>query len=365
MKVKDITAAIDELAPPGWAFPEDPIGLAIGDPEMTVKAVLIALTVTRQAFDTAQQAGAQLIVSHHPLLWEPLTALRTDHPATRLCLDLAATNMACFSAHSNLDVAPKGVNGCLADQLKLNSTIPLIPAPHVKMVKLVTFVPESHLAGVREAVCAAGAGVIGDYTHCSFSTPGVGTFRPGARTTPFSGKKGQLNEEPEWRFEVLVPLARLTRVLGALHETHPYEEPAFDILGVENIDKNVGLGRIGELSSDMTLRRFADTVRKQLDIPHVRVVGDLDSRTRVVAVMGGAGGKYVDELPSYVDVFVTGDVGYHDARTALDRNIAVIDAGHAALEKWGAAAIAGHLRHTFKKLPITLLDEYEMFQPIP
>jgi len=205
MKVGEIGSYLEKLAPPAWAYSWDRTGLSVGNPNSTVRGVVVALTVTREVFDIARRAKANLIVSHHPLIWEPLSALRTDDPHTALCLDLAKAGIACFAAHTNLDVAPNGVNAVLAERLGLCDVDSLISVPHAGLVKLVTFVPESHLAAVRDAVCAAGAGVIGEYTHCSFSSPGVGTFLPGTKAQPFSGRKHIVNEEPERRFEILVP----------------------------------------------------------------------------------------------------------------------------------------------------------------
>ncbi|MDZ4860649.1 MAG: Nif3-like dinuclear metal center hexameric protein, partial [Candidatus Hydrogenedentes bacterium] len=230
MTVQDVCNVMDALAPPALAYSWDRCGLHTGEPDMEVRGVLVALTVTREAFDAARRARAQLIVSHHPLIWEPLKTLRADDPHTRLCLDIAEAGIACFAAHTNLDVVPGGVNTAIAERLKLRNVSPLLPAPQASQLKLVTFVPDTHLAAVRDAVCRAGAGVIGEYSFCSFSAPGIGTFLPGEKSDPFSGRKQVINEEHERRFEILVPRARTAKVLDALRDAHPYDEPAYDLV---------------------------------------------------------------------------------------------------------------------------------------
>jgi len=362
MKVRDICRVIENFAPPALAYEWDRIGLSIGDPDASVAHVLVALTVTPQAVQRAIRTRAGMIVSHHPLIWDPLRNLRADNPDAKLCLDIATAGIACFSAHTNLDIAPGGVNDLLADKLGLVNRAPLIAVPQGGQVKLVTFVPEAHLAVVRDAVCAAGAGVIGDYTHCTFSAPGVGTFRPGTAAKPFSGTRNQVNEEPERRFEALVPTARIGGVLDALKRAHPYEEVAYDIITLENKDPRVGIGVRGEIPAPATLDAFAATVRENLKLTHVRVVGNAKRRIRTVAVLGGAGGSQVRDVPTGIDVFVTGDIGYHDAQAAQQRGLALIDAGHAGTEKCVVPLLAGLLKKHFRKLRITTYNEPEVFR---
>ena len=364
MTVQDVCSAVDALAPPGLAFEGDRIGLLIGSPNAQVTRVLVTLTVDRQAFQKAHRLGAELIVAHHPIIYQPLAALRTDDPDTRLCLDLANAGIACFAAHTNLDVAPGGVNTVLAERLGLTDTSPLLPAPGANQVKLVTFVPESHLPAVRTAICEHGAGVIGDYTHCTFSAPGVGTFLPGEKARPFSGGKCAVNEEPEQRFEVLVTRARLSEVLAALKQAHPYEEVAHDIVQLENRDPDIGLGRRAVLPRATTLGAFARHVQAALKVPHVRMVGPSKQRVKAVGVLGGAGGSEVHAMPGGLDVLVTGDLGYHDALAAQSRGLGVVDAGHSGTEKWVVPGLAKYLRGKFKKLRVSTHVERDVFHAV-
>lgn len=364
MKARDIIEAMDQWAPPALAYEWDKAGLATGSPKQNVTKVLTCLTVTRETFSAARRAKADMIVAHHPLIWEPLQTLRTDNPQARLCLDIADAGIACYSAHTNLDVVPGGVNHILADRLGLNHVAPLFPPPHAEEFKLVTFVPESHLAKVRDAVSAAGAGVIGDYTHCSFSAPGTGTFRPGKDATPYAGGKFQVNQEPELRFETLVPKSRFAEVVNALLKAHPYEEVAYDLVELHATDPSISLGLRGELSRAVSLSTFATRVRDALEISHVRIVGDPKAKVRTVAVMGGAGGDSAARVPDDVDVYVTGDVKYHDALDARERGLSIIDAGHHGTEKWIVPAMADYLKKNVKGLKVSAYIEPDPFKAI-
>lgn len=364
MTVQEVCDVVDSLAPRGLAYSWDRCGLHTGDPDDDVRCVLVTLTITREAYAAARRARAQMIVTHHPLIWEPKKTLRSDDPHTKLCLDIAEAGIACYGAHTNLDVVSGGVNTAIADRLKLRDTSPLLPVAQAQQLKLVTFVPATHLAQVRDAVCKAGAGVIGDYTHCSFSGPGTGTFLPNEKSDPFSGKRYVVNEEPELRFEVLVTKARLAPVVTALKASHPYEEVAYDLVVLENNDASVGLGLRGHLDRGMTLGAFARFVRKALGARFVRVVGSLDTRVHSVGVIGGSGGGEIAKVPSSVDVLVTGDVDYHDALAAQERGLAVIDAGHAAAEKWIVPALAAYLKSQLKKVRVATYLEPELFRVV-
>lgn len=361
VRVSDIIDALGEWAPPGLALGWDRAGLAIGDPASLVRGVLVCLTPCREALEAAQKSGANLLVSHHPLIWEPLRALRRDDPYARLCLEFAEAGIACYSAHTNLDIAPDGVNHLLASALGLIEMRPLFPVDTAAQVKLVTFVPESHLAQVRDAVSKAGAGIIGAYTHCSFSTPGTGTFKPGDHSTPFSGRKGQVNEEPERRFETLVLKARLPKVLEALFAAHPYEEAAYDVIPLENRDERLGLGLRGSLPRAQRLEDFAERVRLALRLRHLRYCGDRRRKVQRVAVLGGAGGGETGKIPGDIEVYVTGDVKYHDACAAMDRDLALVDAGHAGTEKIIVPALSRLLRRRFSNLSVAEYKEPERF----
>lgn len=334
MIVRDVCALMEGWAPKGYAYDWDRIGLRIGKMDTPVKGIVVTLTVTPACFHFARQKKANLIIAHHAPIWNPLKKLDMSDPETRLWVEIAASGTAVFAAHTNLDVAPEGVNAVLGGLLGLVDTRPLFPVNQGRRVKLVTFVPPSHVAEVRTAMSEAGAGVIGEYSECSFRSEGIGTFVPGSKAAPYSGKRGVVNEEAEVRLEMVLPAARTEAVTEALKRAHPYEEAAFDVYPLEGSDPAIGIGVRGQLPKALSLRAFSDHVRTALEIQHVRMVGDGKQKVRTVAALGGAGGSFIERIAADVDVYVTGDVSYHEAQTALDRGLGVVDAGHHGTERW-------------------------------
>lgn len=355
--VRQICDFMENWAPPELAYSWDKIGLQTGAQSHNVTAVLVCLTVTPEALKAAHNMRADMIVAHHPLIWNPLTHLRDDDPQTKLSLNVAASGMACFVAHTNLDIADGGVNDALADRLGLIDCKPLFPADHVTQIKLTTFVPGDHADRLRDALAAAGAGVIGDYTHCSFQCPGTGTFMPNDQATPFSGCKGRLNKEEEVRIEMLLDRPRLRAVVEALYNTHPYEEPAYDLFPLVNHRKSLGLGRYGTLPEPMRLDKFTAFVRKSLNLAYVQQYGSPHKIVRTVGVLGGSGGKFIESLPPSVDVYISGDIGYHEALGAALQGAACIDAGHAGTEIPVLEVIQKRLKHAFIGIPVKIFRE--------
>ncbi|MCK5860921.1 MAG: Nif3-like dinuclear metal center hexameric protein, partial [Candidatus Hydrogenedentes bacterium] len=351
--VHDICSFMETWAPPAWAYPWDRIGLHTGCPAEKVKSVMVCLTVTPSVVAAAIRNNISMIVSHHPLIWNPLKTLRSDNPNTQVCIDLCRANIACFIAHTNLDVAPNGVNAALAAKLQLQETRVLFKEEHLKQTKLITFVPEAQCKSLLTALAEAGAGIIGNYSHCSFHTPGTGTFLPNPKTTPCSGQKNIINEKKEIRLEMRVDNAQLSAVLTVLHTVHPYEEPAFELITLENENKNIGLGLTGLLDSTMRASDFVGYVRRQLSIPHAILYGTRSKKINRVAVLGGSGGDYVDQIPANIDAYITGDIGYHQVETARLSGLTCIDATHYGTELPIVDTIAKKLRKNFPAIRIT------------
>ena len=362
--VRDIMRAMEAWAPQGLAYSWDKVGLHTGSPDQAVSKVLTTLSISRDTVKVAKRQRADMIVAHHPLIWEPLSHLRSDTPKNRLYLDILEADIACYGAHTNLDIASGGVNHILAERLGLVNTSPLFPAPHTHLLKLTTFVPESHLRIVQDAMADAGGGVIGNYSHCAFHAPGTGTFMPNDKADPFSGAKNNLNFESELRLEMTVSPAVVGGVVAALHAAHPYDEIAYDLVQLQNADIRYGLGLKGEVDKPITLDDFAKHVRTSLEIDHVRVTGDSASKVKRIAVMGGAGGDSASKVPGDIDVFVTGDVKYHDALDAYDAGLNVIDAGHHGTEKWIAPALTKRLQESCPGLKLSTYMESDPFRVV-
>ncbi|AZB43652.1 Nif3-like dinuclear metal center hexameric protein [Bacillus sp. FJAT-42376] len=325
----EIIELFESFSPKRYAVEGDKIGLQIGTLHKPVKKILIALDVLDEVVDEAIEQNCELIIAHHPPIFRPLKHVRTDQPAGKLLEKCIKHDIAVYAAHTNLDVADGGVNDMLAQALHLQDTKVLSPTAEEKLKKMTVFVPSTHAEAVRKAMGDAGAGNIGNYSHCSFSANGTGTFLPLEGSSPFIGEAGKLEEAEEVRIETIYPSTLEKKLLSAMLKAHPYEEAAFDIHTLDQKGLDLGLGRVGKLEKEMTLGEFAEFVKKALDVETVRVVGDLNAKVKKCAVLGGDGNKYLhDAKYSGADVYVTGDLYYHTAHDAMMMGLNVIDPGH-------------------------------------
>jgi dinuclear metal center YbgI/SA1388 family protein len=324
----EIIQLFEQFSPKQYAMEGDKIGLQIGRLNKPVQRVLIALDVLENVVDEAIEKGADLIIAHHPLIFRPLQNITTDKLPGRMIEKLIKHDIAVYAAHTNLDITSEGLNDWLAEALGLENTKVLVPTFETKLKKLVVFVPEEQSHQVKEALGDAGAGAIGKYSHCLFSSQGTGQFKPGEGTNPFIGRLGEIEQVSEDRIETIYPEHLERKILQALFKAHPYEEVAYDIYPLKNKGETLGLGRIGEVQ-ETTLKEFAEFVKKALEVPTVRVVGDLATKVKKVAVLGGDGNKYISAAKfNGADVYITGDLYYHTAHDAMMMGLNVIDPGH-------------------------------------
>ncbi|KHF41867.1 Nif3-like dinuclear metal center hexameric protein [Halalkalibacter okhensis] len=319
----------ESWSPKSLAVDGDKNGLMIGTLNKEVKKVMIALDVLEEVIDEAIENEVDLIIAHHPLLFRPLKKIDIDTPQGRIVAKAIKHDIAIYAAHTNLDVAKGGVNDMMAEALGLTNREVLAPTITTALKKMVVFVPETHALQVREAIGQAGAGHIGNYSHCTFNTIGKGMFQPEEGTNPFIGEKGRIEVVDEVKIESIIPSHLQNKVIRAMLKAHPYEEPAFDLYPLDNKGEVLGLGRIGLLESNMTLAEFAEHVKTVFGVKGARVVGDLTANVQKVAVLGGDGNKYMkDAIFKGADVFVTGDVYYHVAHDAMMEGLHIVDPGH-------------------------------------
>ncbi len=331
---KDLVHIMERLAPPGLAEEWDNSGWQVGDPGAEVQKVLLALDVTREVVEEAEKYGAQLIISHHPMLLKGIKSVCRDNPAGSLLYRLIQTGIGVYAAHTTLDCAEGGVNDVLARILGLEQIEVLQPLQYQQLLKLVVFVPVSHADAVREALGRAGAGYIGNYSHCTYNLKGIGTFCPLEGTSPFIGTVGRLEQVEEVRIETIIKKQQSGRVLQAMFEAHPYEEVAYDLYPLVNKGAVHGLGRIGRLPQAVTLAELAGIVQEVLHGSCLRYGGTSHTMVQRVAVCGGSGGDlWALAQKKDADVLVTGDVRYHTARDMLTAKMCFIDAGHFATER--------------------------------
>lgn len=328
-KGQTVIQLFEQFAPKHYAVPDDKIGLQLGTLNKEVKNILIALDVTNEVVNEAIAVKADLIIAHHAIIYRPLKQILTDSPAGEIYEKLIKHDIAVYIAHTNLDVAENGINDMMANAIGLSGLTCLEEVHTENLNKLVVFVPQSHHENVLQAIFAAGAGWIGQYSHCSFNISGMGTFLPQEGSNPFIGQQGSMSRQEEVRIETIVPHSIQRKVVQALLKAHPYEEVAYDLYPMDLKGRSFGLGRVGMLPEVKVLKDLVEQVKSAYEVPMVRVVGDLDRPIRKVAVLGGAGSRYVQHaLFAGADVLITGDIDYHTAHDALAAGLAIIDPGH-------------------------------------
>lgn len=344
IKCRDIMAELERLAPKYLAEDWDNIGLLVGSPDRDVRKLLVTLDVDQEAVNQAIFLGADMIIAHHPLIFKGITDIRTDLPLGSLLAGIIKHEIAVYAAHTNLDSAAGGVNDILAERLSLRDIRPLTVKYQEKLYKLVVFVPTAQAEEVRMAMTEAGAGHIGNYSHCTFQTQGVGTFLPWGNTNPFIGQQGRLEYVDECRIETIIPERLRSKVIDAMLAAHPYEEVAYDEYVLLNSGASYGLGRVGYLTQQVSLQEFVQQTKTALSVNTVRVAGTPEKLVKKVAVCGGSGASLIKEASQAgADVLVTGDVKYHEAQQAIAAGLAIIDAGHFATEQPVVEHLALHL----------------------
>jgi dinuclear metal center YbgI/SA1388 family protein len=332
----DVLGVLDALYDPRTAEDWDAVGLVTGDPDQPVRRVLFAVDPVDAVISEAVTWGADLLVTHHPLLLRGVHSVSTDRPKGRSVTALVRAGVALHVAHTNADVARPGVSDALADLLGIEDTRPLRPIADAALDKVVVFVPHEAAEAVVDAMAAAGAGRLGDYERAAFLSEGTGTFRPLPGATPAVGRVGDVERVGETRLEMVAPPARVAAVVAAMRAAHPYEQPAYDVLLTRPEPGDRGLGRVGRLPAPETLRAFGERVASALPrtAAGVRVAGDLDTLVQTVAVCGGAGDDlFGDVRGAGADVFVTADLRHHPASESLAYGTpALVDCAHWATE---------------------------------
>jgi dinuclear metal center YbgI/SA1388 family protein len=339
VRVRHVADAVERIAPSPLAEEWDNCGLQVGDPAAGVGRVLVALTPLPEVFAEAEEKGADFLLFHHPLIFRPIRSLDASRYPGDLLARAIRNGMALYAAHTSYDAAPAGVSVALSEALGLQGPL-LVVSPRGTLRKLVVFVPEDNVDGVVLALSEAGAGVIGDYTECTFRTRGTGTFRGGDESNPYLGESGLLEKVDEVRIETVVAGHLAGHAAEAATAAHPYEEVALDVYPVEGTPEGCGYGRLGALPRPLTPEELREHVSGSLGFP-ARLVADAGGRVERVAVLGGSGGSFVPEVAAAgADAYVTGDIDYHDALLAESLGLTVIDAGHAATELPSLAPLA-------------------------
>lgn len=350
MYISDITGHLESIAPVSLQEDYDNAGLLTGQYSWECQGVLCTLDVTEEVIDEAIRKNCNCIVAHHPLIFRGLKKINGNNLVERSVIAAIKNNIAIYAIHTNLDNTMKGVNGKMADLIGLTGRRVLDTKANT-LKKLITYIPVDHFDKVRDAIFKAGAGHIGNYSECSFSHPGTGTFKPEKGTNPFSGQPHKRKEENEIRLEVILPNHRQTAVVQALLESHPYEEPAFDLVALANDHQETGAGIIGEVDV-MEEKAFLTLLAERFGPGVIRHTALINRPVRSVALCGGAGSFLIPRaLSQGADVFVTSDIKYHEFFGAEGKML-LCDIGHFESEQFTTELLADLLLRKFPNFAV-------------
>lgn len=353
ISVSEVLHSVELLAPPSYALDSDNIGLLVGDPAESVTGIGVCLDASIPVLEAAKALGLNLIVAHHPIIWNALKSITPNVPNGPALLFLLRNQMSLMAAHTNWDCAEHGINHALLEQLGFSPDPEHFPGPPVES-KLVFFAPTESVAGLLTVLSESGAGRIGSYSHCSFQIPGTGTFFGHKGTEPTVGRAGELTYTPEVRVEMVVPAKSQKQVLSALKQHHPYEEPAFDLLPL--ISEKAPVVRTASRGEPTEIAEFWREIEVKLGGPAMAWTGG-NHLVKRVGVVGGAGGGYWRQAKAAgCDTFISGEIPHHEVIEATRAGIHMIQAGHFATENPGMKRLATKLNARFPKLPVHFLE---------
>ena len=353
MKIKDIAACIEEIAPLNYAEDFDNVGLLVGDFNTEVTGVLVTLDTLETVVDEAIENKCNLIVSFHPILFLALKKLNGKNYVERIVIKAIKNNISIYAMHTALDNSFEGVNAKICEMLGLKNEKILIPQKNT-LRKLTTYAPNDAAEKVRQALFNAGAGNVGNYDNCSFNTEGYGTFRGNENSNPFVGEKGKLHTENETLIGVIFEKHKERNVLSALFKSHPYEEVAYEIVSLENTNQEIGLGMIGDLENEKSEIDFLNFLKNTMNSKGIRHSELLGKPIKKVAVLGGSGSFAIkNAIEAGADIYVTADIKYHEFYKAENKLI-IADIGHYESEQFTKNLLVDILTKKFPNFAIIL-----------
>jgi len=333
MKIGEVTSFLESLAHPSLQESYDNAGLITGNAGWECKGIICSLDATEEVVKEAIEKNCNLIVAHHPIIFGGLKKINGKNYVERTVISAIKNDIAIYAIHTNLDNVIEGVSGKMAQLIGLQSVTILSPKQDT-LKKLFTFVPVDKAEQVRQAIFAAGAGAIGNYSECSFNGAGEGTFKAGEGTQPYTGDIGKRHVENELKIEVILPAYLENKIVSAMKAAHPYEEVAFDVVSLSNMNQRVGSGVIGELPVPMEEKKFLGQLKEVFQVPVIRHTAFTGKMIKRVAMCGGAGSFLISKaLASGADAYVTADMKYHEFFDANDRML-VADIGHYESEQF-------------------------------
>lgn len=333
-KVAEIIQLMGKIAPAALAEDWDNVGLQVGNTDQEVENVIIALDFNKNVLEEAKEKNCQLIITHHPLIFNGIKSVNNQNETGRLILELIKNDIALFSAHTNLDIAEDGLNDYLINKFDVENISLLKTTAENNYYKLVSYIPESDFEAVVEALYNKGAGEYKNYSHSGFYQKGKGSFKPHKNSKPYIGEKEKVNEVDEYRFETIVAENNLDKVIRELLKVHPYEEPAWDLFKMENLKAKEGIGRVADLKKAVKLDSFLKESKEIFNLEYLKYVA-AEEKIERIALCSGSGADFIkDAYYKGADLYLTGDVKYHEAQLAEELGISLIDFGHYGSEKF-------------------------------
>lgn len=351
MQIAEVIQELERRAPVYLQEKYDNAGLITGDKNWACIGIMCTLDATEEVIAEAIENGCNLVVAHHPILFYGLKKITGKDYVERAIILAIKNDIALYAIHTNLDNMLDGVNGKIAELLGLKNIQVLSPKPGL-LQKLYTYVPVSYKEKLLNALFAAGGGVISDYSECSFSTEGKGTFKPGENTNPFSGERGKRAQENEVKIEIIFPAWLQQTMLQALKENHPYEEVAYEIIRLENTSNTMGSGILGDLPKALPENDLLNLIKKTLGLNVIKHTKFLQKPIQKIAICGGAGSFLIkDAIFAGAGLFLTSDIKYHEFFDA-DGKILLADAGHWETEQFTIDLLFDILRQKFPNFAV-------------
>jgi len=356
-KIKDIIGHLESIAPKYYQESYDNAGLITGEMATECTGALVTLDCLESVVDEAIEKKCNLIVAHHPIVFKGLTQLNGKNYVERTIIKAIKNDIAIYAIHTNLDNVDQGVNRKIGEIIGLKDLHVLAPKKHTQQ-KLVTFVPFDHTQNVLNALHASGAGNIGNYSNCSFRVTGTGTFKPNESAIPTSGKVNQLEQVKEDRLELIYPAHLHSEIIQSLKNAHPYEEVAFYIQPLENVNNEIGAGMVGELEEALTPIDFLNLLKREMNLKLIRHTKLIDRKIKKVAICGGAGSFLLkNAIGANADAFVTSDFKYHEFFDAEEK-LMISDIGHYESEIFTKDLLHSFLTEKFPNIA-TYLSEVD------
>ncbi len=356
MKIKALFSIFEQLAPLAYAEDFDNVGLLVGNAENTITGILVCHDALENVIDEAIDKNCNLVVSFHPIIFSGLKKITGSNYVERVVMKAIKNDIAIYAVHTALDNHPQGVNKIFCDALGLINTKILVPKSNV-IQKLITYTVPDNAQVIRDALFEAGAGQIGNYSECSFSSTGIGTYKGNDNSNPVYGAKNELSQEHEIKIEVTFEKHLQSKILKALFANHSYEEVAYEVYEIQNAHQNIGLGMIGELKKPMNEIDFLNFVKTQMQCGGIRHSQFLNKNINKVAVLGGSGSFAIaNAKQAGADAFLTADLKYHDFYQT-DNQLLMADIGHYESERFTKNYIVDFLRKKITNFAIVLSEE--------